>query len=160
MRPDWRVLSLLLVLFGLWAFFALAPDFGKPRPAELIPAQPGGAFERSQAKARTAGLVRSGRLTLVEGAEAFRRIDQADDLPALDLDAYAGEVIRWVRGPEPDDKVRPDLADLLEAGRVEMRRKGGCSRRILVDRPSAAPLVVGRPDHDAARLAPPWIRRF
>jgi hypothetical protein len=125
MRPDWRVLSLLLVLFGLWAFFALAPDFGKPRPAELIPAQPGGAFERSQAKARTAGLVRSGRLTLVEGAEAFRRIDQADDLPALDLDAYAGEVIRWVRGPEPDDKVRPDLADLLEAGRVEMRRKGG-----------------------------------
>jgi hypothetical protein len=52
---------------------------------------------------------------------ALTRITEA---PALDLDAYAAEVIRWVRGPTPEDKVRPDLADLLEAERVEMRREG------------------------------------
>jgi hypothetical protein len=126
MRPDWRVLSLLLALFGLWAFAALAPGCdGKPRPAELIPAQPGGAHERSLAKARTADAVRSGRLTLLEGAEAFRRIDRDNpDAPALDLDAYCREVIRWVRGPDADDKIRPDLADLLDAERAELRREG------------------------------------
>jgi hypothetical protein len=32
-----------------------------------------------------------------------------------DLDPYAGEVLRWVRGPDAEGKVRPDLADLLEA---------------------------------------------
>jgi hypothetical protein len=116
MRPDWRVLSLLLALFGLWAIAALAPGCdGKPHPAELIPAQPGGAHERSLAKSRTADAVRSGRLTLLEGAEAFPRIDQADDLPALDLDAACRELIRWVRGPDAEGKTRPDLADLLEA---------------------------------------------
>ena len=125
MRPDWRVLSLLLVLFGLWAFAALAPGCdGKPRPAELIPAQPGGAHERSLAKARTAAAVRSGRLTLLEGAAAIREIDQADlDAPALDLDAYAGEVIRWVRWPDAEGKMRPDVTDLREAERVELRRE-------------------------------------
>ena len=131
MRPDWRVLSLLLVLFGLWAVAALAPGCdGKPRPAELLPAQPGGAHERSLAKARTADAVRSGRLTLLEGAAAIREIDQADlDAPALDLDACASEVIRWVRGPDAEGKTCPDLADLLEAERVELRREGLLPRR-------------------------------
>ena len=141
MRPDWRVLSLLLVLFGLWAVAALAPGCdGKPRPAELIPAQPDrGAFARSLAKARTADAVRSGRLTLLEGAAAIREIDQADlDAPALDLDAYAGEVIRWVRWPDAEGKMRPDVTDLREAERVELRREAlqppGRARR-----PAASP---------------------
>jgi hypothetical protein len=124
-KPDWRALSLLAALCIGWLSFALAPGWdGKPRPAELIPAQPGGAFERSQAKAWTAAAVRAGLLTLLEGAEAFRRIDQDADAPTLDLDAYEQEVIRWLRGPDPDDKIRPDLADLLEAERVELRREG------------------------------------
>jgi hypothetical protein len=29
-----------------------------------------------------------------------------------------------VRGPDDEGKTRPDLADLLEAERVEMRREG------------------------------------
>jgi hypothetical protein len=30
-------------------------------------------------------------------------------------------VVAWVRGAGAEDKTRPDLADLLEAERVEMR---------------------------------------
>jgi hypothetical protein len=123
-RPDWRALSLLAALCGAWLFFALAPGLDKPRPAELIPAQPGGALERSIRKSEAAAAVRSGRLTLVEGAEAFRRIDQDAGAPAPDLDAYCGEVIRWVRGPDAGDKVRPDLGDLLEAELDELRQDG------------------------------------
>jgi hypothetical protein len=137
MRPGWRALSLLLVLFCLWAVAALAPgcDGGKPRPAELIPAQPDrGAYARSLAKAKAAAAVKAGRLSLVEGAEAFRRIDEdLDGKPLADLDAYAGEVIRWVRGPDPDDKVRPDLADLLEAELDDPRRGSAVPRKRKLD---------------------------
>jgi hypothetical protein len=127
MRPDWRLLSLLLVLFGLWAVAALAPGCdGKPRPAELIPAQPGrGAYARSLARAEAAAGVRSGRLTLLEGAEAFRGIDRDNpDAPALDLDASCAEVIDWVRGADAENKVRPDLADLLAAELKEPKCNG------------------------------------
>jgi hypothetical protein len=124
MNPDWRVLSLLLVRFGLWAVAALAPGCdGKPRPAELIPAQPDrGAYARILAKGRTAEAVRAGRLTLLEAAAAFRDADRDNpDAPAPDdLDAYCGLVVAWVRGPCAGGKTRPDLAELLEAERVEM----------------------------------------
>ena len=55
----------------------------------------------------------------------FRRIDLDNpDAPALDLNACASEVIRWVRGPDAEGKTRADLADLLEAEHVELRREG------------------------------------
>jgi hypothetical protein len=91
---DWRALALLL-LFADWAFVALAPGCdGRPRPAELILAKPGGAFARSLAKGRAAEGVRSGLLTLLEGAAAFRDADRDNpDAPALDLDAYCELVV-------------------------------------------------------------------
>jgi hypothetical protein len=89
MRPDWRILSLLLALFAAWAFAALPPgcDGGKPRPAELTPTGPDGQAERHHKwvregrglidrmadKAAIAREVRAGWMTLPEAAAGEER---------------------------------------------------------------------------------------
>jgi hypothetical protein len=39
LRDRWHFLLLLLALFALWAFFALAPGCDRPRPTKLTPAE-------------------------------------------------------------------------------------------------------------------------
>jgi hypothetical protein len=127
MKPDWRALALLAAIFALWEFAALAPgcDGGRPRPSELIPARPGGAFERSLAKGRAAEAVRAGRLTLLEGAAAFREADRrCGGGEEGDEERYCRLMIDWVRGPSFKPPVLPDLASLLEAELDELRREG------------------------------------
>jgi hypothetical protein len=125
---EWRTLALLLALFAAWAFVALAPGCdGRPRPAVQIPARPDrGTCAWSLARARAADAVKAGRMTLLEGAAAFRNAerDNADAPAPDDLDAYCGLAVAWVRGPCAEVKTRPDLADLLEAERAELRREG------------------------------------
>jgi hypothetical protein len=127
MKPDWRALALLAALFSAWAIVALAPGCdGRPRPAEVVPSRPDcGAYARSLAKAQAAEEVREGRMSLLEGAAAFRDADTLlDGEPLGDSEAYCREMIAWVRGPDAEGKVLPDLASLLEAELDVLRQEG------------------------------------
>jgi hypothetical protein len=65
-------------------------------------------------------------MSLLEEAAALRDADRENPhAPAPDdLNAYCEQVVAWVRGPDAEGKVRPDMADLLEAELNEPGREG------------------------------------